>query len=285
MATVALLGTGLLGSGMVENLLRKGETVRVWNRSQAKLAPLVALGAVATVSPAEAVAGADRVHVVLSEDDAVDGVLAAAGPGLGEGTPVFDHSTNRPDLVLERTARLREGGVRYLSAPVFMSPADGRNGTGLMLIAGPTDEVEAARPALEAMTGRLWHVGERPDLASAYKLLGNGLLIGMSGVLGDVLAIGDAQGIAPDQVAALFDVFKVGNAMPAFLQRVARKGEMPASFELNMARKDVRLMMESAGGADGLVVLPAVAGAMDRALAEGHASRDYSIYAWPRGRR
>ena len=52
-----------------------------------------------------------------------------------------------------------------------------------------------------------------------------------------------------------------------------------------MARKDVRLMMESAGGADGLVVLPAVAGAMDRALAEGHAARDFSIYAWPRGRR
>ena len=191
MATVALLGTGLLGSGMVENLLRKGETVRVWNRSQAKLAPLVALGAVATVSPAEAVAGADRVHVVLSEDDAVDGVLAAAvmtrtvsasgmdwgvlaaaGPELTEGTPIFDHSTNRPDLVLERTSRLRGAGVRYLSAPVFMGPADGRNGTGLMLIAGPTDEVEAARPALEAMTGRLWHVGERPDLASAYKLLG-----------------------------------------------------------------------------------------------------------------
>ncbi len=285
MATVALLGTGLLGSGMVENLLRKGETVRVWNRSQAKLAPLVALGAVATVSPAEAVAGADRVHVVLSEDDAVDGVLAAAGPGLTEGTPIFDHSTNRPDLVLERTSRLRGAGVRYLSAPVFMGPADGRNGTGLMLIAGPTDEVEAARPALEAMTGRLWHVGERPDLASAYKLLGNGLLIGMSGVLGDLLAIGAAQGITPDQVAGLFEVFKVGNAMPNFLQRVAKKGEIPASFELSMARKDVRLMMESAGGADGLVVLPAVAGAMDRALAEGHAARDFSIYAWPRGRR
>lgn len=285
MATVALLGTGLLGSGMVENLLQKGETVRVWNRSQGKLAPLAALGAVPTASPSEAVTGADRVHVVLSEDDAVDAVLEAAAPGLAEGTPIFDHSTNRPDRVVERFNRLRASGLRYLSAPVFMGPADGRNGTGLMLIAGPTHEVEAAQAALSAMTGRLWHVGERPDLASVYKLLGNGLLISMSGVLGDLLALGEAQGVAPDQVAGLFEVFKVGNAMPAFLQRVARKGQQPASFELSMARKDVRLMVESAGGADGLIVLPAVAGAMDRALAEGHATRDFSIYAWPRGRR
>ncbi len=284
MANVSVLGTGLLGAGMVENLLKKGETVRVWNRSQAKLAPLVEKGAIAAESPSEAVSGADRVHLVLSEDAAVDSVLEAARPGLGAAVPVFDHSTNRPDRVAERVARLRAEGVHYLSAPVFMGPGDGRNATGLMLIAGPTDEVEAARPALEQMTGRLWHVGERADLASAYKLFGNGVLISMSGLMGDLLSIGAAQGLGPEQVGALFEVFKPGNALPAFLARVARKGELPASFELSMARKDVRLMLESAGGPDGLVVLPAVAAAMDRALSEGHADKDFSVYAWPRGR-
>ena len=159
MGKVAVLGTGLLGSGMVENLLRKGETVAVWNRSAAKAQPLVDKGATAAATPAEAVAGADRVHLVLSEDAAVDSVLDASRPGLADGVPVFDHSTNRPDRVAERNARLRAAGVRYFPAPVFMSPADGRNASGLMLIAGPTAEVEAARPALEAMTGRLWHVG------------------------------------------------------------------------------------------------------------------------------
>ncbi len=284
MATIAVLGTGLLGAGMVENLLAKGEQVRVWNRSAHKLAPLVARGAQAAATPAEAVAGAERVHLVLAEDDAVDAVLAAARPGLGAGVPVFDHSTNRPDRVAERTARLRAEGVRYLSAPVFMSPNDGRNATGLMLVAGPTEEFEAARPALERMTGRLWHVGERADLASAYKLFGNSVLIGLSGIAGDLLAMGEAQGLAPEQVGALFEVFKPGAALPFFVQRVAKKGEMPASFELSMARKDVRLMLEAAGGAEGLVVLPAVAEAMDQALAEGLAERDFSVYAWPRAR-
>lgn len=285
MATIAVLGAGLLGSAMVENLLAKGEVVRVWNRSAGKLAPLVERGAVAAASPAEAVAGASRVHVVLSEDAAVDAVLEAARPGLGPDVAVLDHSTNQPDRVAARVERLRADGVRYLSAPVFMSPNDGRNATGLMLIAGPTAEVEALRPSLERMTGRLWHVGERPDLASVYKLMGNGLLVGMSGLMGDLLSIGAAQGLEPAQVGALFEVWKVGGALPFFLQRVAKKGEGPASFELSMARKDVRLMIESARGPDGLIVLPAVAAAMDASLAEGLADRDYAIYAWPRGRR
>ena len=72
MATVAVLGTGLLGSGMVENLLNKGDSVRIWNRSREKLAPLIERGAVTADSPSKCVAGCERVHLVLSEDTAVD---------------------------------------------------------------------------------------------------------------------------------------------------------------------------------------------------------------------
>lgn len=284
MATVTVLGTGLLGAGFVENLLAKGNTVRVWNRSPAKLAPLVEKGAVAAPDPAEAVRGAERVHVVLAEDDAVDGVLAQAQPGLGS-TPVFDHSTNRPDRVAERYARLRAEGVRYLHAPVFMSPADARGATGLMLVAGPVAEVEAARDALSTMTGKLWHAGERPEVAAAYKLVGNGVLVSLAGTLGDLFAVGEGAGLSPAQVLALFDVWRPTAALPFIGARVEKRGTVPASFELSMARKDVRLMIETAGGPVGLVVLPAVAAAMDAALAEGLAATDFAVYAWPRGRR
>src|SRR5262245_23983759 len=107
MATIAVLGTGLLGAGMVENLLAKGERVVVWNRTAAKTAPLVAKGAVAAADPAEAVRGADRVHLVLTADDAVDATIAALRPGLAAGVYVIDHSTNLPGRVAERHARLR----------------------------------------------------------------------------------------------------------------------------------------------------------------------------------
>lgn len=285
MSTIAVLGTGLLGAGFVENLLAKGHTVRAWNRSRDKLAPLADKGAYAATDPADAVTGAERVHVVLAEDSAVDAVLAAAVPALGAGVPVIDHSTNLAERVAERVARLRAAGVAYVHAPVFMSPADARGATGLMLFAGPTAEFEALRGSLATMSGRLWHVGEQADAAATYKLMGNAVLVSLAGVMGDLFAMGQERGMSPEQVSALFDVFKPAGALPFIGGRVARKGEGPASFELAMARKDVRLMIETAGGPEGLVVLPAIADAMDTALAEGHGARDFGIYAWPRGRR
>jgi 3-hydroxyisobutyrate dehydrogenase len=281
MARICVLGAGLLGSGMVENLLAKGHAVAVWNRTAAKLAPLVALGAEAADSPAAAVAGAARVHLVLSEDDAVDATLAAAASALSPGQPLLDHSTNLPPRVVARFQRLRADGLNYLPAPVFMGPQNGREGSGLMLIAGPTSEVEALRPALMEMTGKLWHVGERPDLAAVHKLVGNAVLISLAATMGDVLALGQAQGLDPDAVMSLFEVFKPGHALPFIGKRVAQAGQGPASFELSMARKDVRLMIEAAGGPDGLVVLPATAQAMDAALDKGQAKEDFAIFAWP----
>jgi 3-hydroxyisobutyrate dehydrogenase-like beta-hydroxyacid dehydrogenase len=284
MAKVALLGTGLLGAGFAENLLAKGHTVTVWNRTRAKAEPLAAKGATVVETPAAAVAGVERVHLVLTADDAVDAVIGALLPALGDGAWLFDHSTNAPARVRTRVAALHARGVRYLHAPVFMGPQNAREATGLMLLSATDEDAAAVRPALEAMTGTLWHVGNRPDLAAIYKLQGNGLLVSLSGALGDLLAQGAAQGLSAQESLALFDVFKPGGAIPFFGARVARKGEMAPSWELAMARKDVGLMLEQAGGPDGLVVLPAIARAMDDALAQGHADRDYSIFAWPRAR-
>lgn len=279
MGTVAVLGTGLLGGGMVGNLLRKGQAVRVWNRTASKTGPLVAAGAVAGTDPADAVRGAERVHLVLTADAAVDETIAALRPGLGAGVPILDHSTNAPAAVAARYPRLRAEGVAYLHAPVFMSPANARDGTGLMLIGGPAAEVEALTPALATMTGRVWNVGARPDLAAVYKLCGNGVLVGLSGILGDVLAIGAANGLSAEDTLALFGVFNPGAALPAIGARVAHAGTRPASFELAMARKDVGLMLEAAGGPDRLVALPGLARAMDAAIAAGHGGEDFAIFA------
>ncbi len=278
MTKLAVLGTGLLGSGVVENLLAKGQAVRVWNRSRPKLAPLVARGAVACDTPAAAVAGCARVHLVLAEDDAVDAVVSALRPGLGAGVPILDHSTNLPARVAARCTALAAAGVRYLHAPVFMSPDNARNATGLMLIAGPAAEVEPLLDGLRGMTGTVWHCGERRDLAAFHKLAGNGMIMALTGVLGDLLAMGRSASLEAKDVLALFDVFKVGGGIPFFGQRVAKAGEAPATFELAMARKDVGLMLKTAGER-ALTVLPAIAAAMDRRLAEGAGAQDYAVFA------
>lgn len=277
MTTIALLGTGLLGAGMAENLLAKGHGVRVWNRTRDKLAPLVAKGAVAAADPADCVRGAARCHLVLAEDAAVDAVLPALRPGLGQGVPVYDHSTNLPAKVKARTAALRAQGVRYVPAPVFMSPQNAREASGLVVFAAPKAEAAALEAELAPMTGKVWYVGERDDLAAVYKLAGNSVFFAMAAAMADVLAIGAGAGVGAEQMLALFDVFKPGAALPFLAQRVAKAGTGPASFELQMARKDARLMVETAGR-QGLLVLPAVCAAMDRALAKGQAQADYSVF-------
>lgn len=282
--TIALIGTGLLGRGFAENLLQKGHAVRVWNRTSAKAAPLAGLGAEVAPDLADAVRGASRVHLVLTADDAVDAVMATIADKLGPDVPVFDHSTNLPERVAARFAALRARGVRYLHAPVFMAPQNARDATGLMLLAADAADQAMAEPLLAEMTGKVWTVGARPDLAAVYKLLGNALLVSISGSFGDLFAMGAAQGLSADEVLQLFDAWRPGGMLPLFGKRVAARGSNPVSWDLHTARKDVRLMLESAGGPDGLVVLPAVAAAMDAAIAAGHGDRDYAVYAWPRGR-
>ncbi|MFK7927404.1 MAG: NAD(P)-dependent oxidoreductase [Myxococcota bacterium] len=280
MSTVAVLGTGLLGSGFAQNLLQRGETVVVWNRTASKTEALVALGATAAASPSKAVASADRVHLVLTADSAVDAVIEAALPGLKPGTYLIDHSTNRPDAVAERYERLRAAGVNYVPAPVFMSPANARDASGLMLLSATADEAATLMPILETMTGRVWHVGERADQAATLKLCGNGALIGFAGVIGDLYAVAQARGLEPSAVLELFEQFPVGNFVPYIGKRILASDNMDASFELTMARKDVRLMVET-GGEPNMSALPGVGRSMDAAIEQGRGQQDYGSFAWP----
>ena len=92
MADVAFIGTGLLGSAMVEGMLKRGDSVTVWNRTESKARALEAAGARVASSPADAVAGAERVHLTLSERDA------------GPAPPHAEQD--------ELTVRVMRGGIR-----------------------------------------------------------------------------------------------------------------------------------------------------------------------------
>src|SRR4051794_26552062 len=109
MAKIAHLGTGLIGSGMVETALRRGDAVTVWNRTLAKARALEGRGARVAQTAAEAVEGAERVHLSLSDDAAVDAVLASIVPALGAArTPVIDHTTTSPAGTAARAERLAQ---------------------------------------------------------------------------------------------------------------------------------------------------------------------------------
>ena len=277
MAAVAFIGTGLLGSGMVEAMLGRGDAVTVWNRTAAKARALEGLGARVADTPEAAVAGAERVHSVLSDDETVDAMLARLGPHIPSGAPVSDHTTTSPAGTARRVPTANAGGLSFVHAPVFMSPQMCRDSTGLMLVSGPEPVFDRARPALEKMTGDVWYVGERPDLAAAYKIFGNSLLFVITAGLVDVMAMAKGVGVPALDAARLFSKFRAGSIIPARGEKIA-SGDFKATFELTMARKDIRLMIEAAGALP-LTVLPAIARRMDQAIAEGHGQEDMGSLA------
>ncbi|MCA9598512.1 MAG: NAD(P)-dependent oxidoreductase [Myxococcales bacterium] len=279
MSHVAFLGTGLIGSAMVEAALGRGETVSVWNRTQDKAKPLAKLGATVAEDAAEAVRGAGRVHLALTDDAAVDAVIAAIRPGLGAGVVVVDHSTASPAGTAARFRRCEELGIELLHAPVFMAPQHCRQAQGLMLSAGPRARFDRVKEALERMTGEVWFVGERGDLAAAYKLFGNAMILTIVGGLSDVFAMASSLGIDAKEAHALFSKFNPAGTIGYRGSKMAQ-GDFAAAFALTMARKDLRLMLEAAGDRK-LALLPALAKRMDAFIAAGRGDEDVGVLAAP----
>jgi 3-hydroxyisobutyrate dehydrogenase len=273
MSRIALLGTGLLGSGMVRHFLKSGTAVTVWNRTESKARVLEAEGATVAASPAAAVAGAARVHFVLPDDAVVDGILEQIRPALDAGAVVIDHSTTLPAATRARFERVAAQGIRFLHAPVFMSPQMAADGVGLMLVSGPPAEFDQVRAALQGMTGEVWNLGPRPDLAATYKLSGNCMLFAISAGLADVIAMARANDVDPVEALSVFTKFQAAGVISARGPRMARGEVTPASFAVEMARKDVRLMLEAAG-AEQVVALPAIARRMDEIIAAGGGGLD-----------
>ena len=278
MARIALLGTGLIGSAMVRRFMARGSAVTVWNRTESKARALEAHGAAVATTPQDAVAGADRVHVVLPDDAIVDGVLDQIAAALTRDAVVIDHSTTLPEATKRRAERMTAQGIRFLHAPVFMSPQMAEDGVGLMLVSGPEAEYGALRSVLDAMTGEVWYLGERPDLAAAYKLFGNCMLFAISGGLADVIAMARANAIDPVEALSVFSKFQAGNIINNRGPRMARGEFTPPSFAVEMARKDVRLMMEAAKDRP-LVALPCIAKRMDEVIKAGAGGHDLAALA------
>jgi 3-hydroxyisobutyrate dehydrogenase len=276
---IAFLGMGLLGSNFTRALRRRGEAVQVWNRSPGKARAVAGeTGAVAFDDPAAAVRGAARVHLVLSDDAAVDDVLERAAPGLAAGAVIVDHTTASPAGTAERARRWAGRGHPFLHAPVFMGPQQALEGQGIMLASGEKALFDRLEPDLARMTGKLVWLGEPPEKAAAYKLLGNQFLVAMTAGLVDCFALAKGMGLGPADVEALFGTFNPGASIPFRLKRILAADYANPSWSLAMARKDTRLMLEAAaGGGVPLAVMPAIAAEMDRWIAAGHAAEDWTV--------
>jgi len=277
MAKVAFLGTGLLGSAMAEGMLKRGDSVIAWNRTASKARALEQRGARVAATPAEAVSDVERVHMTFSDDAVVDAVLADALPHLAKDTVIVDHTTTGPRETAARYARLQKRGIRFIHAPVFMSPQMARDAIGILMTSCPERLFEEVREPLQRMTGEAWYLGDDPQRAAAYKIFGNSLLFVITAGVTDVFAMAKDLGIPAADALQVFTKFQPCSVIKARGDKIVRR-DFSASFELTMARKDLRLMLEAARGQP-LVVLPAIARRMDDAIAKGHGAEDLAAIA------
>lgn len=219
---VAVLGLGIMGSGMARQLLAAGFEVAVWNRSADKAQPLADEGARIAASPADAGKGAAVVIAMLA-DDAVsravwtgeDGALAA----MHEGAIALDSSTLTGGWVTELAALAEARGVRFLEAPVTGSRDQAAQGALRFLVGGAADVLEAARPVLDAMGSATVHLG--PVGSGATVKLANNFLCGVQAAsLAEALALFEKRGLNVEQAVS---VLTEGAPASPLLKAVSRR--------------------------------------------------------------
>ena len=274
----AFLGIGLLGAGFVRAMINKGDQLQVWNRTFSKAKDLEQYGAKAFEDIAEAVKGAEVVHLALKDDATVDEALSKAEKGLTTGAIIIDHTTTSIEGAQQRTKYWNSKGFQFQHAPVFMGPKNALESTGYMLVSGDQDLINKLNRQLSAITGKLLNFGEEVGRAAAMKLTGNLFLIGFNGALADTIAFSNAVGISKQDLMQLFAEWNPGGSLPSRMKRMTGDNFSEPSWRLEMARKDAGLFLKEADKKGiTLNVIPGVAKLMDEWIEKGQGKEDWTI--------
>ena len=157
--TIALFGTGLLGSAIGHRLLQRGHALIVWNRSAERCSDLQQAGARLAGSPAEAASDSDWLITVLSDGPTTAAVLLEQiGDGLA-GRSVLQMGTIGVQESESLAAAVQRRGGRYLEAPVLGSRPEALAGTLQLMAGGPADLFTRALPLLRDLAAEPLHVG------------------------------------------------------------------------------------------------------------------------------
>lgn len=194
--SIALLGTGLLGSAIGSRLLERGHRLTVWNRSLQRCEALAAAGATVAASPAEAAQQATWLITVLSDGPTTAAVLLdQVGPALA-GRRVLQMGTIGSGESVALAAAVAARGGRYLEAPVLGSRPEALSGSLQLMAGGPRDLLEEALPLLRHLAPEPLHLGEVGS-AMATKLAQNQLIASLTHAFSLSLHLVQQQGVDP----------------------------------------------------------------------------------------
>jgi 3-hydroxyisobutyrate dehydrogenase len=276
---VALLGLGLMGSGMARRLLGAGYPLSVYNRTSSKAAPLVADGARLATSPRDAANNADVVIAMLADDAASralwlgeDGALA----GVRSGAIIVESSTVSPAWIAELLAAAQRNGVDVLDAPVTGSRSHAAAGELTFLVGGSTTALERTRPVLAVMSKSIVHVG--PTGSGAILKLINNFMCGVQAAsLAEALVWIERSGLNRDMAVQVLSNGAPGSPLVKTLSARMTARDYTPNFHLSLMRKDLAYASEEASR-NGVQLSSAQTAleAFTRAMDAGHGLADFS---------
>ncbi|RIU89053.1 NAD(P)-dependent oxidoreductase [Oceanobacillus picturae] len=245
---IGFIGTGVMGSSMVENLMQDGFSVTVYTRTKEKALPLLEQGAEWADSVKDLASSSHIIITIVGYPQDVeevylgkDGLLAHANPG----SYLIDMTTSKPALAKEIYDRAKEKGIHALDAPVSGGDIGAKNGALAIMAGGDEEAFTTVLPVLEAMGENIILQGEAG--AGQHTKLSNQIAIA-SNMIGVCEAIVYAKkaGLDPSRV---LDTITTGAAGSFSLSKLAPRmiaGDDAPGFYVKHFIKDMTLALESA---------------------------------------
>ncbi len=204
-------------------------------------------------TPAEAASRADVVITMVADDAAVrdlfeapDGITA----GLRPGTVVVDMSTVLPDTIRAIAPAVRARGAGILDGPVSGSVSSTLAGELTIMVGGEADDLERARPVLDCLARRVFHLGPLGS-GAVMKLAVNTLIFGLNGAVAEGLVLAERNGIDRSLAYEVLASSAAGAPMVAYKRaNFVEPDATPVAFSLALAEKDLRLIRALAEESD-----------------------------------
>jgi len=248
MQRITFIGLGNIGRPMAANLIKAGFAVTVYNRTPERMQALVAQGATAATSMAEAVRGAEAVISMVSDDAAVRAVALGKGgivESLASGQVYIDMSTVSPDLSREVAAAVEAKGGKFLDAPVSGSVKPATEGTLVILVGGEQSAFDACLPLFQAMGKEIVYLGANGD-GTHMKLCINLLLGAVGQAVGECIVLAEKGGLTREQFLQVATAGALSSPLIKMKVPLYQQREYPPAFALKHMAKDYGLAMARA---------------------------------------
>jgi 3-hydroxyisobutyrate dehydrogenase len=245
---IGFIGLGIMGRGMVQNLLKAGHTVQVWNRTPSWMRLFEQYGATTAQSPAELAAQCNILMICISDTPDVEEVVCGKYgvlEGLRPNTIIIDHSTISPKATRILAEQVANRGSQWLDAPVSGGAEGAKNGTLSVMVGGDEPAYTRVKPYLQAYSKIITHVGAS-GAGQMVKLVNQVLVVVNQLAVSEALLFAQAGGLDLEKTLQAVQGGAGGSWMlstrgPQMLVRDWRPG-----FTIDLQQKDLRLVLECA---------------------------------------